>query len=61
MLGIVLMLVVNVDLLFLNLLMFVFNDIVGLFGLFSWFDIGMLYFYGKMIYFGMDKIVSGGV
>ncbi|WP_406805739.1 DUF3443 domain-containing protein [Burkholderia semiarida] len=58
--GTVSMPVANADLLFSNSSTFAFNDIAGPFGSSSWLDIGMPHFYGKTIYFGMDKTASGG-
>ncbi|VWD46824.1 PF11925 family protein [Burkholderia lata] len=58
--GTVSMPVVNADSLFSNPSTFAFNDIAGPFGSSSWLDIGMPHFYGKTIYFGMDKTASGG-
>ncbi|WP_176048933.1 DUF3443 family protein [Burkholderia sp. BCC1644] len=58
--GTVTMPVSNADSLFSNSSTFAFNDIAGPFGSSSWLDIGMPHFYGKTIYFGMDKTASGG-
>lgn len=58
--GTVSMPVANADSLFSNPSTFAFNDIAGPFGSSSWLDIGMPHFYGKTIYFGMDKTASGG-
>ncbi len=58
--GVVSMPVSNADSLFSNPSTFAFNDIAGPFGSTSWLDIGMPHFYGKTIYFGMDKTASGG-
>ncbi|WP_175969889.1 DUF3443 family protein [Burkholderia sp. BCC0322] len=58
--GTVSMPVVNADSLFSNPSTFAFNDIAGPFGSSGWLDIGMPHFYGKTIYFGMDKTASGG-
>ncbi|KAG8151372.1 DUF3443 family protein [Burkholderia catarinensis] len=58
--GTVSMPVANADSLFSNSSTFAFNDIAGPFGSSSWLDIGMPHFYGKTIYFGMDKTASGG-
>lgn len=58
--GTVSMPVANADALFSNSSTFAFNDIAGPFGSSSWLDIGMPHFYGKTIYFGMDKTASGG-
>ncbi|VWC35822.1 DUF3443 family protein [Burkholderia metallica] len=58
--GAVSMPVTNADSLFANPSTFAFNDIAGPFGSSSWLDIGMPHFYGKTIYFGMDKTASGG-
>ncbi|VWC50959.1 DUF3443 family protein [Burkholderia lata] len=58
--GTVSMPVVNADSLFSNPSTFAFNDIAGPFGSSSWLDVGMPHFYGKTIYFGMDKTASGG-
>ncbi|WGY68590.1 DUF3443 family protein [Burkholderia cepacia] len=58
--GTVTMPVSNADSLFSNSSTFAFNDIAGPFGSSSWLDIGMPQFYGKTIYFGMDKTASGG-
>ncbi|WP_306714831.1 DUF3443 domain-containing protein [Burkholderia dolosa] len=52
--------VVNADSVFANTSTFAFNDIAGPFGASGWLDIGMPHFYGKTIYFGMDKTASGG-
>lgn len=58
--SVVTMPVSNADALFSNSSTFAFNDIAGPFGSSSWLDIGMPHFYGKTIYFGMDKTASGG-
>ncbi|MDR0240037.1 MAG: DUF3443 domain-containing protein [Burkholderia sp.] len=58
--GTVTMPVANADALFSNSSTFAFNDIAGPFGSSSWLDIGLPHFYGKTIYFGMDKTASGG-
>ncbi|UXU88039.1 DUF3443 domain-containing protein [Burkholderia sp. S-53] len=58
--GTVSMPVANADSLFANASTFAFNDIAGPFGAAGWLDIGMPHFYGKTIYFGMDKRASGG-
>ncbi|AXF19242.1 hypothetical protein CUJ89_01035 [Burkholderia pyrrocinia] len=58
--GTVSMPVANADSLFANASTFAFNDIAGPFGSAGWLDIGMPHFYGKTIYFGMDKRSSGG-
>jgi len=58
--GTVSMPVANADTLFSNASTFAFNDIAGPFGSPGWLDIGMPHFYGKTIYFGMDKRSSGG-
>ncbi|QTD89658.1 DUF3443 domain-containing protein [Burkholderia anthina] len=50
----------NADSLFANPSTFAFNDIAGPFGASGWLDLGMPHFYGKTIYFGMDKTASGG-
>ncbi|MFP3502341.1 DUF3443 domain-containing protein [Burkholderia sp. SIMBA_062] len=52
--------VVNADSLFANASTFAFNDIAGPFGAAGWLDLGMPHFYGKTIYFGMDKTSTGG-
>ncbi|KWA20596.1 DUF3443 domain-containing protein [Burkholderia territorii] len=52
--------VANADALFANPSTFAFNDIAGPFGAAGWLDIGMPHFYGKTIYFGMDRTGSGG-
>ena len=52
--------VANADSLFANASTFAFNDIAGPFGAAGWLDLGMPHFYGKTIYFGMDKTSSGG-
>ncbi|AFQ46633.1 DUF3443 domain-containing protein [Burkholderia cepacia] len=52
--------VANADALFTNTSTFAFNDIAGPFGAAGWLDLGMPHFYGKTIYFGMDKTGSGG-
>jgi hypothetical protein len=52
--------VANADSLFANSSTFAFNDIAGPFGSDGWLDLGMPHFYGKTIYFGMDKTSSGG-
>ncbi|MBY4698099.1 DUF3443 domain-containing protein [Burkholderia latens] len=52
--------VVNADSVFANSSTFAFNDIAGPFGPDGWLDLGMPHFYGKTIYFGMDKTSSGG-
>jgi len=58
--GSVSMPVANADDLFKNASTFAFNDIGGPFGSAGWLDLGMPHFYGKTIYFGMDKTSSGG-
>ncbi|MCA8050452.1 DUF3443 family protein [Burkholderia arboris] len=58
--GVVSMPVTNADSLFSNPSTFAFSNIAGPFGSSSWLDIGMPHFYGKTIYFGMDKTASGG-
>lgn len=58
--GTVSMSVANADSLFANPSTFAFNNIAGPFGSSAWLDIGMPHFYGKTIYFGMDKTASGG-
>ncbi|WP_342703397.1 DUF3443 domain-containing protein [Burkholderia arboris] len=58
--GVVSMPVANADSLFSNPSTFAFSNIAGPFGSSSWLDIGMPHFYGKTIYFGMDKTASGG-
>ncbi|NTX32287.1 DUF3443 domain-containing protein [Burkholderia pyrrocinia] len=58
--GTVSMPVANADTLFANASTFAFNDIAGPFGSAGWLDIGIPHFYGKTIYFGMDKRSSGG-
>ncbi|WP_175947340.1 DUF3443 domain-containing protein [Burkholderia pyrrocinia] len=58
--GTVSMPVANADTLFSNASTFAFNDIAGPFGSSGWLDLGMPHFYGKTIYFGMDKRSSGG-
>ncbi|KVE95706.1 hypothetical protein WJ24_06425 [Burkholderia vietnamiensis] len=50
----------NADALFAAPSTFVYNDIAGPFGPSGWLDLGMPHFYGKTIYFGMDKTASGG-
>ncbi|WP_423370030.1 DUF3443 family protein [Burkholderia sp. LMG 32019] len=50
----------NADSLFSNSSTFAFNDIAGPFGSSAWLDLGMPQFYGRTIYFGMDKTASGG-
>lgn len=50
----------NADSLFSNPSTYAFNDIAGPFGSSSWLDIGMPHFYGRTIYFGMDKTSTGG-
>ncbi|MFP3616924.1 DUF3443 family protein, partial [Paraburkholderia sp. SIMBA_050] len=57
--GGVSMLVQNADTLFSNPSTFAFNDIAGPYSLTS-LDLGMPHFYGKTIYFGMDKTSTGG-
>lgn len=52
--------VANADALFSNSSTFAFNDIAGPFGPAGWLDLGMPHFYGKTIYFGMDRTGSGG-
>ncbi|RQR29441.1 DUF3443 domain-containing protein [Burkholderia sp. Bp9142] len=52
--------VANADTLFANASTFAFNDIAGPFGADGWLDLGLPHFYGKTIYFGMDKTASGG-
>ncbi|MGU7841160.1 DUF3443 domain-containing protein [Burkholderia sp. AW33-5] len=52
--------IMNADRLFANSSTFAFNDIAGPFGAAGWLDIGMPHFYGKTIYFGMDRTGSGG-
>ncbi|KVL47388.1 hypothetical protein WT12_16815 [Burkholderia territorii] len=58
--------VVNADSVFSNPSTFAFNDIAGPFGSApasnpsSWLDLGLPHFYGKTIYFGMDRTGSGG-
>ncbi|KHK52095.1 hypothetical protein PI86_14925, partial [Burkholderia sp. A9] len=52
--------VANADALFANTSTFAFNDIAGPFGPAGSLDLGMPHFYGKTIYFGMDKTGSGG-
>ncbi|WP_175907734.1 MULTISPECIES: DUF3443 domain-containing protein [unclassified Burkholderia] len=52
--------VANADVLFANSSTFAFNDIAGPFGPAGWLDLGMPHFYGKTIYFGMDRTGSGG-
>ncbi|EDT38219.1 DUF3443 domain-containing protein [Burkholderia ambifaria] len=52
--------VMNADSLFANASTFAFNDIAGPFGAAGWLDLGMPHFYGKTIYFGMDKTSTGG-
>lgn len=52
--------VANADALFANSSTFAFNDIAGPFGPAGWLDLGMPHFYGKTIYFGMDRTGSGG-
>ncbi|RQZ11942.1 DUF3443 domain-containing protein [Burkholderia sp. Bp9031] len=52
--------VANADTLFANASTFAFNDIAGPFGTAGWLDLGLPHFYGKTIYFGMDKTASGG-
>ncbi|HHY6931069.1 TPA: DUF3443 domain-containing protein [Burkholderia ambifaria] len=52
--------VVNADAVFANASTFAFNDIAGPFGVAGWLDLGMPHFYGKTIYFGMDKTSTGG-
>ncbi|HKT64282.1 MAG TPA: DUF3443 domain-containing protein [Burkholderia sp.] len=58
--GNVSMPVSNADDLFKNSSTFAFNDIAGPFGTAGWLDLGLPHFYGKTIYFGMDKTSSGG-
>ncbi|EDT00756.1 conserved hypothetical protein [Burkholderia ambifaria IOP40-10] len=58
--GSVSMPVVNADAVFANASTFAFNDIAGPFGPAGWLDLGMPHFYGKTIYFGMDKTSAGG-
>ncbi|WP_412022642.1 DUF3443 family protein [Burkholderia cepacia] len=58
--GNVSMSVANADSLFANPSTFAFNNIAGPFGSSAWLDIGMPQFYGRTIYFGMDKTASGG-
>ncbi|MGN7983459.1 DUF3443 domain-containing protein [Burkholderia sp. 22313] len=57
--GGVSMLVQDADKLFSNPSTFAFNDIAGPYSLTS-LDLGLPHFYGKTIYFGMDKTSSGG-
>ncbi len=57
--GGVSMLVQNADTLFSNPSTFAFNDIAGPYSLTS-LDLGMPHFYGKTIYFGMDRTLAGG-
>ena len=57
--GGVSMLVQNADTLFSNPSTFAFNDIAGPYSLTS-LDLGMPHFYGKTIYFGMDRTLVGG-
>ncbi|KVU55465.1 hypothetical protein WL74_00985 [Burkholderia cepacia] len=52
--------IANADSLFSNPSTYAFNDIAGPFGSSSWLDIGMPHFYGRTIYFGMDKTSTGG-
>jgi len=52
--------VVNADAVFANASTFAFNDIAGPFGMSGWLDLGMPHFYGKTIYFGMDRTSTGG-
>ena len=52
--------VVNADAVFASASTFAFNDIAGPFGMSGWLDLGMPHFYGKTIYFGMDKTSTGG-
>lgn len=52
--------VANADALFANSSTFAFNDIAGPFGPAGWLDLGMPHFYGKTIYFGMDRTGTGG-
>ncbi|MBY4833734.1 DUF3443 domain-containing protein [Burkholderia dolosa] len=64
--GGVSMSVVNADSVFSNSSTFAFNDIAGPLSSdpaaspSSWLDLGLPHFYGKTIYFGMDKTASGG-
>ncbi|AOK03233.1 DUF3443 domain-containing protein [Burkholderia sp. AU28942] len=63
--GTVSMAVANADSLFQNSSTFAFNDIAGWLSADQsrpslWLDLGMPHFYGKTIYFGMDKTSSGG-
>ncbi|KML54732.1 hypothetical protein VL15_20420 [Burkholderia cepacia] len=58
--GNVSMSVANADSLFANPSTFAFNNIAGPFGSSAWLDIGMPQFYGRTIFFGMDKTASGG-
>jgi hypothetical protein len=50
----------NANSLFANASTFAFNDIAGPFGMSGWLDLGLPHFYGKTIYFGMDKTSTGG-
>ncbi|RQR53235.1 DUF3443 domain-containing protein [Burkholderia sp. Bp9126] len=52
--------VANADSVFSNASAFAFNDIAGPFGTPGWLDLGLTHFYGKTIYFGMDRRSSGG-
>lgn len=52
--------VVNADAVFANTSTFAFNDIAGPFGSSQWLDLGLPHFYGKTIYFGMDRRSMGG-
>ncbi|WP_175805545.1 DUF3443 domain-containing protein [Burkholderia ambifaria] len=52
--------VVNADAVFASASTFAFNDIAGPFGMSGWLDLGMPHFYGKTIYFGMDRTSTGG-
>ncbi|MCO8649191.1 DUF3443 domain-containing protein, partial [Burkholderia multivorans] len=52
--------VVNADAVFANTSTFAFNDIAGPFDSSQWLDLGLPHFYGKTIYFGMDRRSMGG-
>ncbi|MCA7963640.1 DUF3443 domain-containing protein [Burkholderia cenocepacia] len=52
--------VANADTLFSRSSTYAFNDVAGHFGSSSWLDLGLPYFYGRTIYFGLDRSAEGG-
>lgn len=52
--------VANADTLFSSSSTYAFNDVAGHFGSSSWLDLGLSYFFGRTIYFGLDRSAAGG-